>query len=102
MLLWTLLRKNSHLKQPDISSNLQNSSTGICSPCAEDGQLIMSPRCVNCHSSCKKCTGTNSNECIECYSGTYLYLGMCVSNCSIYGHYPNSVDSKCYRNFQKI
>ena len=98
MLLWVLLRKSFHLRQADDYFPLQNLNSGICSPCTGDGELIVAPQCVDCHSSCKKCTGTNFNECTECYSGTYFYLDMCVSNCSVYGHYPNSADAKCYRN----
>ena len=72
----------------------KNASTGVCSPCTEDGQYQDGYECKNCDETCRLCSGPQANECTACYSGTYLYSNTCVSGCPD-GYDPNEVTWNC-------
>ncbi|CDW90898.1 cadg multi-domain protein [Stylonychia lemnae] len=48
-------------------------------------------KCQICHSSCRKCVGPTSNDCIQCYSGNILddLTFSCVACESIVGYFTN-------------
>ena len=44
--------------------------------------------------SCVKCTGSRSNDCLECASGTFLHQGQCVNPCPD-GYYGDASSWEC-------
>ena len=50
---------------------IQN-DTGYCVSCEPNGQFFSEYQCLGCDSSCTTCSGALSNQCLSCYSGTYL------------------------------
>ena len=76
---------------PSCSSTIQacSSSPGQYS-CAETHS-----NCNNCYEGCKKCNGTEYNECISCMGGYFLVYGMmCVEECPT-GMKLNVPDREC-------
>lgn len=49
---------------------------------------------VDCHISCKNCVIDGIRGCTECFEGTYLWEGQCVSDCPT-GTYADSLAGKC-------
>ncbi|CAG9329240.1 unnamed protein product [Blepharisma stoltei] len=65
-----------------------NSTTGVqlliydyyCYDKCPSGTVKSGITCVDCNSKCSECQG-NSNTCISCKSGYYLYNNNCISSC---------------------
>jgi hypothetical protein len=79
----------------------RTSSTGSVCP---DGSFSSGTSCAVCSPLCTTCFGPNSNQCIICGSGTYMFNGSCVTTnvegvCSgsnlIANNNKHECDSKC-------
>eukprot|EP00834_Sanchytrium_tribonematis_P003298 NODE_123_length_17687_cov_0.732261.p4 type:complete len:498 gc:universal NODE_123_length_17687_cov_0.732261:12701-14194(+) len=95
-----------NLKEPrrDIPRAL-NVYCGLDVPCAIDNgqyQDWLSGKCVDCHSSCKTCWGTGSNDCLSCYSGRFPTYNrscqICDSSCLTCS--SSNVCESCRNGFQ--
>lgn len=52
--------------------------TGICTPCHATchAGCADSNACEECHPSCKTCNGTDDDDCMSCWGGAHLTLGL--------------------------
>ena len=54
---------------------------GQCVPNCPSGTYQSGNQCLNCHTTCKTCSGASSSQCTSCPSGQYLKAGECVTIC---------------------
>ena len=86
------LGTSKYLQNPPGPSN--------CESTCQDGKYpnSLNFQCSNCDSICKKCSGPNNNDCLECESGTHLSpfnQGFtCLKNC-LTSYYENSTGGTC-------
>lgn len=52
-------------------------------------------KCLKCHRSCLTCSGPLSDNCLDCYSDTYLLHNSCLSFCPETYYPSGNLCSKC-------
>ncbi|CAG9335181.1 unnamed protein product [Blepharisma stoltei] len=88
--------------------------SGKCTQCVSNASFIgtncqcnsgyywndISESCELCDTSCKSCTSANWYDCLTCYSGYYMVLGICSSSCP--SGYISSSEGVCVFSQEKI
>ena len=80
---------------------LQSTAPSTCESICPDGYYSdqINNNCDICDSSCKKCSGASSSECLSCNTGKYLSVSgtsfQCISVCPV-GYYGDS-DNVCQK-----
>ncbi|KAL4486007.1 hypothetical protein ABPG72_003941 [Tetrahymena utriculariae] len=64
---------------------INNTNYQTCNTCKIDsGFYISGINCLSCHNTCKSCSGSQYNNCLSCYSGSYLLDdNTCSQSCDI-------------------
>jgi proprotein convertase subtilisin/kexin type 5 len=54
--------------------------------------------CVNCHSTCLKCSGgVEEDKCTDCSDPRFFYQNKCIVDCHPYNHYNDKNNRKCIK-----